>query len=126
MGDMIRRVEDCTNDFEIDCVKTVQRIAQELQDIYDGKVESETEDGEMMTLIEYFDDFLDVNYTVNYRREYKSASICIGYGGPNIYIDTDDAYVKLYWGATRAEAPFSYTVRDAIDDIFAEYYEIAA
>ena len=124
MSEVLRRLEDCKDDFERDCVKSVQGIAEQLQKIYEGEIESDIEEGEKMTLNEYFDDFLDVEYIVNCHKEYKSAKVWITLGGPGICIDTDDAMVKLYWGSTRAEAPFDYNVRDVIDDIFEEIYNI--
>lgn len=113
-------------DFQAECDEIVDNTVKELQDIYEGKVESQSDDydDEKMTLYEYLDNILDVNYTISSRGEYRSASICIACGGPNIYIDTDDAYVKLYWGGTRAQAPISYNVRDEIDAIMEEWYEL--
>ena len=48
------------------------------------------------------------------------ANICVAWGGPNIYIDTEDATVRGYWGCT-TEVPFSYTARDMIEDIIDEW-----
>lgn len=82
----------------------------------------DVEEYEELTIYDYFDDFLDIDYTVNRYKEYQSASICIGWGGPNIYIDTADAEVKLYWGSTRERYPIYYTTRDAIDEWAEELY----
>lgn len=76
----------------------------------------DVEEFEELSIYDYFDDFLDIDYTVNRYKEYQSALICIGWGGPNIYIDTDDAYVKLYWGSTREQYPIYYGTRDVIDE----------
>lgn len=80
------------------------------------------EEFEELTIYDYFSDFLDIDYTVNRYKEYQSASICIGWGGPNIYIDTADAYVKLYWGNTREQYPIYYSTRDVIDEWAEELY----
>jgi hypothetical protein len=48
--------------------------------------------------------------------DYFGAEICVAWGGPNIYIETRDSYVKGYWGSDQVEYPLSYTVRDRIDD----------
>lgn len=113
-----------SQDFEKECQDTVDRIAKELQEIYEGKVPSENEDydEEQMTLREYFDDYLDVDYIVNSSKEYQSCRVWVTLGGPGICIDTSDAMVRLYWGSTTAEAPISYNVRDEIDGIFEEIY----
>ena len=117
---MIRRIEECKDDFERDFFRSLQSTADELQRIYEEK--ETNDDGEIMTFNDYFDDYLDVNFLVNRNKEYKSASICITLGGPNVYIDTDDSYVKGYWGGTVIWIPFSYYVRDEIDAIFEDIY----
>ena len=81
--------------------------------------ESELED---YTLWDYFSDCLDIEYRIGTDHTFRSVEIMITCGGPNIYVDTADAKVKLCWGNTHEEAPFSYNVRDEIDSIFEEYY----
>lgn len=51
--------------------------------------------------------------------DYYGAEICVAWGGPNIYIETRDSYVRGYWG-DEVSIPFSYIARDAVDDIIDE------
>ena len=95
-------------------------IAEELQSIYNG--EQVNEDGEQITLYDYFSDVLDFEYTISSRKEYRSVKIWITLGGPNVWIDTADSYVRLAWGSDKEEYPLSYYIRDEIDAIFEEYY----
>ena len=95
-------------------------IADELQSIYNGEVQNE--DGETMALYDYFCDVLDFEYTISSRKEYQSVKIWVTLGGPNVWIDTADSYVRLAWGANREEYPLSYNVSEEIDSIFEEYY----
>lgn len=97
-----------------------KRVVEELENIYDGKVLGDG--GEIFTLYDYFSDVLDFDYTVNRFKEYSSVKIWIGLGGPNVWIDTADSYVRLAWGCNKEEYPLSYYVRDEIDAIFEEYY----
>lgn len=97
-----------------------KNIADELEAIYNGEVLND--DGETMTLYDYFTDVLDFEYTINSRKEYQSVSVWICLGGPNVWIDTSDSYVRLAWGASREEYPLRYFVRDEIDSIFEDYY----
>lgn len=83
---------------------------------------NDSEDFEELSIYDYMDDILDIDFTVNRYKEYQSCSICIGWGGPNIYIDTDSAEVKLYWGSTRESYAFYYKTNDAINDWAEEYY----
>lgn len=90
----------------------------ELQDKIDA---CEEEDH---SIRDYLEDFLDVDYIVNSSKEYQSCRVWVTVGGPGICIDTEDAEVKLYWGGTHTTAPISYNVRDEIDDMFREYYDM--
>ena len=72
---------------------------------------------EQMSIYDYFDgDVLDVEYRIGSDKSYRSVELCIGWGGPNIYIDTADAEIKLYWGTTREQYPIRYETRDQIDE----------
>ena len=97
-----------------------KNIAEELQRIQNGEVLND--DDEPMTLYDYFSDVLDFEYTISSRKEYKSVKIWVGLGGPNVWIDTNDSYIRLAWGSDREEYPLSYYVSEEIDSIFEEYY----
>ena len=84
---------------------------------------AEVEEWEELSIYDYLDDILDIDFTVNRFKEYQSCSICVGFGGPNIYIDTVDAYVKLYWGSTREKYPIKYSTSDVIDDWARDYWD---
>lgn len=98
-----------------------KNIAEELKSIYNGEVKND--DGETMTLYDYMRDVLDFEYTITSRREYKSVKIWVTLGGPNVWIDTRDSYIRLAWGSEREEYPLDYDVCDEINDIFEEYFD---
>lgn len=100
--------------------KYCKDIAEELQAIYNGEVRND--EGEQITLYDYFSDVLDFEYTINSRKEYQSVKVWVALGGPSVWIDTSDSYVRLAWGNSREEYSLSYYVRDEIDAIFEEYY----
>lgn len=56
--------------------------------------------GEELTAYDYLQDVLDIRYTVNSAREYLGARILVGYGGPNVWIDTNTNALEVYWGQT--------------------------
>lgn len=74
-------------------------------------------------LYEYFEDCLDVEYTIDSRGNYLGTCIWVGIGGPNIWIDTRDRAVKLAWGSDRAEWGIYSDTAEAIDEIFEEGYK---
>ena len=69
------------------------------------------------------DNVLDFDYTITRNGEYKAVELCVAYGGPNIFIDASDGYIKGYWGGEEAQYPFSYDIRDALDDYFSELFQ---
>lgn len=60
----------------------------------------ETESPQELTAYDYLQDVLDIRYTVNSAREYLGARILVGYGGPNVWIDTNTNALEVYWGQT--------------------------
>lgn len=74
-------------------------------------------------LYEYFDDCLDVEYTIDSRGEYLGTCIWVGVGGPSVWVDTRDRAVKLAWGCDRAEWGICSDTAEAIDGIFEERYK---
>lgn len=107
--------------------KNVDGIRDEIKAIYeadytDEERETMEENGQAYDLYSYFADVLDMEYTVDCFGEYKGANIYVTLGGPNVWIDTRDGYVKGAWGSDKAESPIPYDICDEIDDIFREYY----
>lgn len=58
------------------------------------------------TAMDYLEDALDITYTFNSERELIGATLLVAYGGPNIYVDLNDCYVKGSWGYDEVKAPF--------------------
>lgn len=98
-----------------------KRVVEEIEEYAAGKVVND--DGEQMGLYDYLNDVLDYEFTVDCRKEYKSAKIWVALGGPDVWIDTADRAVKLAWGTDRAEYALDWGVCDEIDDIMREIYE---
>ena len=138
--------------------KTCLAIAQELDDVIDGKLykcphcgntfnkddtEETEEDGdsyyicphckekieeadfEPITLYDYLSDAYDIDFIVNYRKEYQSIRITVATGGPSIWIDTDRRAVCLAWWGETAQASLLSETCNAIDEygeqLYAEY-----
>ena len=100
--------------------KYCEGIAKTIEAIYSGKVLND--DGETMSLWEYFSDALDFEYTITSQKEYKSVKVWITLGGPNVWVDTSTHMVHLAWGSDREEYPLQYDACSEIDFIFEEYY----
>lgn len=81
------------------------------------------DDLDEVTMCDYFDNrSLDVKFTIDSDFDYVSARIMIAFGGPNIYIDTNNSKVELYWGRSETHAYLSNNAIDAIDVCFNTKY----
>lgn len=82
------------------------------------------DDLEQLGLYDYMEDILDIDYIVNYRKEYKACRILVAFGGPNIYIDTFKGCVELFWWTDHARFDLMRDAIDAIDEWAEEYYNL--
>lgn len=107
----------------------VDGIAADLRRLYeadptDEEREAAEENGDACDLYTYFEDVLDVEYTISRCGDYLGARIAVALGGPNIYIDTREGEVKGYWGTDRAECWIPSEICEEIDSIMEEYYSM--
>lgn len=105
MSDTLKQLQD-----------NCQSIADELRDPDKWREEyiSDCSDDEQGALspddigaYEWLEDVLDITYRVSQDREYKSAKVCVAWGGPNIYVDTESSTVIGYWGSNKVEVPYT-------------------
>ena len=66
----------------------------------------------------------DVKYTVDGDFDFVCVRAMIAFGGPNIFIDTSNGRVELYWGSSKAEAALSDDAVVAIDEYFELEYNV--
>ena len=81
------------------------------------------EDLEIATIGDYFDDFYDIDYVVGSDKHYKACRVLVAFGGPNIYIDTWEKEVQLFWWSDTAIADIPVNICDEIDEFFKMLYE---
>ena len=123
------KMTDTMEQMKGDC----EHIRDTLCAFYEGKVY----DNETGRMVEMPDDFDDERYSDLYEwllcdnlgvkittdingREMYGCEICVAWGGPNIYIDTNRRGVFGYWSSERWETPLSGEVCDMIDDCVEE------
>ena len=71
---------------------------------------------ETVSMYDYFENALDIDYVTNSNKEYKACRIMVACGGPNIYVNTWERKVELYWWSDSASYNLSYDVCEAIDN----------
>lgn len=99
------------------------RIKAELTAIYDGTTKEQNDDGEQMTLYDYFADALDCEYTISSTGEYLGVRVYVTLGGPNVWIDTRRGEIAGAWGTDRAEVWLPSEIAEEIDSYFSECYD---
>jgi len=82
--------------------------------------------GEELTAYDYLQDALEIRYTVNSQRQYLGARILVGYGGPNVWIDTNTYALEVHWGSSSAKRYLSSQFIDALDVALEELWEMGA
>lgn len=83
---------------------------------------STDEEPEQLSLYDYFEDLLDIDWILNSQKEYKACRILVAFGGPNIYIDTLSGYVELYWWNETARYKLLSETVSAIDEWAEEWW----
>ena len=124
-----------------DTEKIARRIANELYSIAEGYtyrdqddedhdvetdgIEDVPEDWEQVTMYDYLADNLGVRYVVDEGLDYLGAIVTVAWGGPNVYIDTYERCVRVYWGADKSEWSLYGDACEAVDEVCGEWYACA-
>lgn len=67
----------------------------------------------------YFDDCLDIEYTVDARGHIRYIKVCVALGGPNIYINTRTGNVEGRWWGYSCDIPIvPFSTLEAIENYF--------
>ena len=85
----------------------VEEIAKR---ITDGKQDAGT----------FMEDALDIQYIINQDKTYRGARILVAFGGPNIWVNTQQNQVEGYWWGDDATADFIDNI--GLDDYLKETY----
>ena len=109
---------------ENECREYAQRVAEEIEAIYNGTTEEENNNGEKMDLYDYFVDALDFEIILTSMKTVKSVRLYVTLGGPTCYVDTELHAVVCAWGGDREEFPLDWDACDELESIIAEYMEM--
>lgn len=109
-------------------MKDLQRIcksyAEDLNELYQKWTGAEYDEEEESSFESWYEEnVLSVEVTSDMSKQYICASVCLGWGGPNVYLNTRNGYIEGYWGGESYEYPVDKEVSDYIDDRIAEMWE---
>lgn len=105
-----------------ECWEYAKRVAEEAEAYYNG--EEKDEDGEDLSLYDYFADALDYEVLMSSTKTVKAVRLIVTLGGPTCYIDTECRAVVCAWGTERAEYPVDCDLCDELENIVAELWEL--
>lgn len=103
----------------------VQSIANDIKKVYDYTPEEREryeEEGEAFDLFSYFEDVLDIEYTISGNGDFLGVRLAVTLGGPNVWVDTRRGEVFGAWGTERASAWLPSEICEEINSIFEESY----
>ena len=107
------------------CTIQQEKVFDEIHIFYvmpDGEAIFEG-DIEVADIGDYFDDFYDIDYVIGSDKHYKACRVLVAFGGPNIYIDTWEKQVQLFWWSNTATADIPEDLCMVIDEFFKVIYE---
>ena len=102
----------------------LEEVTVDYNDYYiiDGE-QVDINDVEELSLYDYFaDDIYNINYILDSNRELEAVRIMVACGGPNIYINTWDKKVELFWWSESGEYYLDNEICEAINDVFTGIY----
>lgn len=77
------------------------------------------------SMYDYFEDHIyDTEYTISGNFDYRGVRVMIAYGGPNIYLNTNNKRVELYWWGDTAYTALSNRAVETIDAYFEDLYNM--
>lgn len=109
-------------------IEELERRLEDADEYYDAiqeEIDELTEEKERLSFWDYFNDALDIEYTVGSDMQYRGVCIMVTCGGPNIYVDTSRGEVWGAWWGDKASAWLPREICDEIDSVFEEYYQCA-
>ena len=104
-----------------ECWEYAKRIAEEIETYYNGTT---NEEGEEVSLYDYFAEALDYEVILNSNRTVKSVRLYVTLGGPTCWIDTEKHAVICHWGANQAEYPIDWDLCNEMEEMVAECMDL--
>jgi hypothetical protein len=72
--------------------------------------------------MDYLEGVLDIVYAVRSDGEYVGAEILVGFGGPNVWIDTRRQVVRVAWWSAPVERDLPEEFCEGLDDALSELW----
>ena len=77
-----------------------------------------------LSAYDYLQDVLDIEYRVDGSKRYRSAKILIGFGGPNVWIDTAAQTLNVAWWSSPVSRDLPEAFCTQLDEALSELWEM--
>lgn len=101
-----------------------ERIALDVEAGTPFGIDPDLCDGQELNAFDYLEDVLDIEYRIGSDRKYRSSRLLIGWGGPNVWIDTQTETLSVYWGSDSATVDLPEEFINALDEALEELWEM--
>lgn len=71
------------------------------------------------------DEVMSLKYIVDADKRYVAVELCLTFGGPNIFINTNTCELQLFWGSDKEVLPIPSAICEELDDIYFDFYNEA-
>lgn len=75
-----------------------------------------------LTAYDWLEDALDIEYRVSSEGEYRSARVLIGWGGPNVWVDTARHQIQVSWYSPLVELTLPDEFIDGLNEALEEIW----
>ena len=83
-------------------------------------------EGQELGAYDYLEGILDIQYIVNSDRTYRGARVCIAFGGPTAWINTQSGQLEVAWWSAPEYRRLPGDFIDALDDALSELWDMGA
>lgn len=104
-----------------DIEKRIQTTQDEITEL-ETELESLEEKKDTLSFWDYFNDVLDIEYTIGSSGDYRGVCLMVCCGGPNVYVDTNRGEVWGAWWTDKASVWLPSEICEEINGVFEEYY----
>lgn len=92
-------------------------------DLTEEEAEERRENGEDADIYDYLDGALDVEFTLDSRKNLIGVTVYVSLGGPTVWIDTRRQEVRCHWGFGDSWAGLDSDICEAITSYYEEMLE---
>lgn len=82
--------------------------------------------GEEGSAMDYLSDALDIQYIVSSDRTYRAARVCIAFGGPTAWVNTQTGQLEVSWWSEPVYRDLPRKFIAGLDDALEELWDMGA